>query len=97
MKNFYYLIEKGKTPTTENDFEFLIWIKEDTDIGCYINKFSKKEYIKYPSTGSGTWSPYDEKVLVYSSNRQNGIIATFNKVCDGEKFTLWRNGKKKIK
>jgi hypothetical protein len=37
MKNFYYLIEEGKKPSNENDFDILIWIKDDTSIGNVKN------------------------------------------------------------
>jgi hypothetical protein len=60
-------------------------------------KIDGKSYEKYDCTGEITWNYDDSEIMVYSENKQNVIIAVFNKKCDYEKFTIWKNGKKKIK
>jgi hypothetical protein len=95
MKNFYYLIEKDKTPSDETDFDILMCIKDDTSANHF--KIDGKLYEKYDCTGKVTWSHDYNEIIIYSENKQNGIIAIFNKKCDYEKFTIWENGKKKTK
>lgn len=92
MKNFYYLIEKGKTPT-ENDFDILYSTKDDLK-NVETIEIEDVIYEIYNCNGDMKWNYDYNEIIICAPNKEDGIIASFIKDVEFENFTMWKNGKK---